>query len=196
MPDITIDGEFVTLRPLTVDDAALTLAWRQGDRAAMLHTGAQTVEQQESWIAARPDDEYNFIIALKDGRPVGMVSLRGIDFTHRHAEPGRFLIGDEQAVRGIPVALEAMMLIYRLAFDTLNLRRVHVCVGSENQLMIKWQKFMGMTEEGIRREHYLINGKFQDSVLFGMLEEEYRTKALPKMQSLVGAARKITGSPE
>jgi RimJ/RimL family protein N-acetyltransferase len=190
MPNLTLEGEFVNLRPLTVDDAELTLAWRQGDRAANLNAGAQTVEQQAKWIASRPASEYNFIITLKGGYPVGMVSLTGIDTTHRHAEPGRFLIGDEAVVRGVPAAVEAMKLIYELAFGKLELQRVHGTIASDNTLMIKWQKFMGMTEEGRLRNHYFINGKFQDAVLFGMLADEYRTKALPKMEVFIKAARK------
>lgn len=190
MGDSTLTGEFVTLRPLAVDDAALTLAWRRSARAANLNAAPQSVEQQAKWIASRPDSEYNFVIELKDGHPVGTISLVGIDVTHRHAEPGRFLIGDEKAVRGVPAAVEAMKLVYELAFDKLALQRVHGTIASDNTLMIKWQRFMGMTEEGRLRNHYFINGKFQDAVLFGMLVEEYRANARPKMEAFIEAARR------
>lgn len=190
MPSITIEGEFVILRPLTVGDAPLTLAWRQSHRAANLNTVDPSVEKQAKWIATRPATEYNFVITLRNGHPVGMVSLGGIDYTHRHAEPGRFLIGEEEAVRGVPVAVEAMKLIYELAFDRLGLHRVHGNVASSNTLMIKWQKFMGMTEEGRLRDHVFINGKLQDSVLFGMLADEFRTKALPIMEMFIKAGGK------
>lgn len=190
MADITLEGEFVSLRPLAVADAAMTLAWRQGVRAVHLNATPPSVERQAKWIASRPISEYNFIIELKDGRSVGMVSLTGINTIHRHAEPGRFLIGDEEAVRGVPAAVEAMKLVYELAFDKLELQRVHGSVASDNTFMIKWQKFMGMTEEGRLRNHFFMNGKFQDAVLFGMLAEEYRAKAQPKMETFIKAARK------
>lgn len=189
MPNVTLDGEFVTLRPLTVDDAEITHAWRNGTRAVHLNASATTIAQQADWIAGRPASEYNFIIALKDGQPVGMVSLTGIDTAHRHAEPGRFLIGDDDAVRGVPAAVEAMKLVYELAFDTLGLERVHGSIASGNALMIKWQKFMGMTEEGRLRKHFFINGAFQDAVLFGMLADEFKTKARPRMELFIKAAR-------
>ncbi|MCA2265751.1 acetyltransferase [Mycobacterium marseillense] len=190
MADITLEGEFVTLRPIAVDDASLTLTWRKSARAANLNAPPQSLEQQTNWIATRPDSEYNFIIELKDGRRVGMVSLTGVDTTHRRAEPGRFLIGDEEAVRGLPVAVEAMKLVYELAFGKLGLQRVHGSVASDNKLMIKWQKFMGMTEEGRLRNHYFINGKFQDAVIFGLLAEEYAAKTKPNMEVFIKAARK------
>jgi RimJ/RimL family protein N-acetyltransferase len=187
--EATLSGEFVDLPPLTRDHAAITLRWRQSERAVHLHRGAQTVEQQAAWIASRPASEYNFAITLKTGTPVGMVSLSGIDAHNRHAEPGRFLIGDEEAVRGIPAAVEAMKLVYELAFDKLELLRVYGTIASDNTLMIKWQKFLGMKEEGRLRSHYFINGHFQDAVLFGMLVDEYRSVALPRMKSLIAAGR-------
>lgn len=189
MPEIVLRGEFVDLLPLTVDHATLTLKWRLSSRAALLQSGATDVAAQVQWIASRPGAEYNFVIALKDGGPVGMVSLVGINKAHRHAEPARFLIGEEDAVRGIPVAVEAMKLIYELAFDTLGLRRVFGNMASENKLMAKWQRYLGMTEEGRLRGHYVIDGRVQDALLFGMLEEEYRKVAVPRMLALIALGR-------
>jgi RimJ/RimL family protein N-acetyltransferase len=195
--NVTLKGEFVDLRPLTPDDAALTLRWRQSQRAANLNQGAQTVAQQAAWVAARPASEYNFAIVLKTGLPVGMVSVSGIDTLHRHAEPGRFLIGEDQAVRGVPAAVEAMKLVYGLVFDELRLLRVWGAVASDNALMIKWQTFLGMKEEGRLRQHYFINGHLQDAVLFGMLASEYRHVALPRMNALIaaGRARRSSSTP-
>ena len=187
--NITLYGEFVDLRPLDVDDAKMTFAWRQSQRSVKLNRGAQTVEHQTRWIASRPESEYNFAIVLKTGLPVGMVAVTGIDTVHGHAEPGRFLIGDESSVRGIPAAVEAMKLVYELVFDELKLQRVHGTIASDNVLMMKWQKFLGMKEEGRLRKHYFINGHFQDAIMFGMLVDEYRSTALPRMNSLIAAGR-------
>ncbi len=189
MPALTLHGEFVDLIPLTPAHAALTLAWRQSERASNLNAGAATVAQQAAWIAARPSSEYNFVICLKDGTAVGMVGITGIDELHRHAEPGRFLIGEPDAVRGVPAAVEAMKLVYQLIFEQLKLERVFGTIASDNLLMIKWQKFLGMKEEGRLRRHYFINGHFQDAVCFGMLEAEYRAAALPRMNALIKAGR-------
>lgn len=189
MPQLTLTGEFVDLVPLATEHAAKTLAWRHSERAANLNQGAGSVEQQARWIAGRPDDEYNFVIRLKDGAEVGMVSVIGIDTTHGHCETARFLIGEEETVRGVPAAVEAMKMVYELVFDTLKLRRVHGTVASDNTLMIKWQKFLGMKEEGRLRRHYFINGHLQDAVCLGLLEDEYRAQALPRMNSLIAAGR-------
>lgn len=190
MTDTTLSGEFVTLRPLRVEDAELTLAWRRADRAALLNRGAQSVEQQREWIAARPESERNFIIELTGGCPVGMLSLVAIDPVNRHAESARFLIGAEQAVRGVPAAVEAMKLLYELAFEQLELERVWGMVAGDNRLMIKWQRYLGMKEEGRLRRHYFIDGRVQDAVCLGILAEEYRNLARPRMDALIAAGRR------
>ncbi len=183
----TLTGKFVNLRPLIVDDADLTFRWRSAQRAKFLSRGASNTEEQARWINDRPPSEYNFIIELKNKHPVGMLSLCAIDLFNRHAEPGRFLIGDEEAAQGIPVAVEAMKLLYELAFDTLKLVRISGIVAQNNHLMIKWQKYLGMKEEGLLRKHLYQNGNYHDAVFLGLLEEEYRQVALPKMTALIAA---------
>lgn len=185
----TIRGEFINLRPLQVSDAERTYQWRHSARAKYLNQGAASVEQQAAWIASRPVTEYNFVIELKSGHAVGMVSLTGIDTINQHGESGRFLIGDEDAVKGTPAAVEAMKLIYELAFDQLGLIRICGTVSADNHLMIKWQKYLGMKEEGRLRNHLYLDGQFQDAIFLGLLVEEYRQVTLPRMNFLVAAGR-------
>jgi RimJ/RimL family protein N-acetyltransferase len=184
----TISGEFVRLRPLAEADAEVTLRWRHSARARLLNDGAQSVEQQRSWIRSRPASEWNFVIELADGRPVGMLSLIRIDLQHRHAESARFLIGEPDAVRGVPVAVEAMKLLYDVAFDSLDLERVWGLVAAENRMMAKWQKYLGMIEEGRLRQHYRFEDSYQDAICFGILADEYRATACPRMRALIAAA--------
>jgi diamine N-acetyltransferase len=188
-----LKGEFVNLRPLIVADAELTFRWRHAQRAKFLNAAPATLEQQAAWIAGRPLDEYNFIIQLKNGHPVGMLSLTSIDATNRHGEPGRFLIGDEDAANGVPVAVEAMRLLYELAFGQLGLVRVCGIVAANNQLMIKWQKYMGMREEGRLRNHLCQDGQFHDAVFLGLLVDEYYKNTLPRMKALIALARPQLG---
>ena len=185
----TLEGEFVNLRPLKVSDAKLTHNWRCAERAKYLNQSPASVEQQANWIASRTDAEYNFVIELKSGYPVGMLSLTGIDTANLHGETGRFLIGDEVAAQGVPVAVESMKLIYELAFDKLGLVRLFGSIAANNKLMIKWQKYLGMKEEGRFRNHLRQkNGLFEDAIYLGILVEEYRAIALPRMKVLIAAA--------
>jgi RimJ/RimL family protein N-acetyltransferase len=158
-----------------------------GGRARLLNRGATTVDEQKAWIAARPGNEYNFIQVVKATEyPVGMISLVDVDLVHRRAEPAHFLIGEEDAVKGKPIAAEATRLLYEYAFDTLNLHRVYGPLSADNKKMILWNHYLGMQEEGRLRDHYFLNGKWHDAVLMGLLESEYRTLTIPKLKAIIG----------
>lgn len=184
-----IAGEFVRLRPIQADDAELTLDWRLSARAALLHRGAQSIDAQRNWISTRPASELNYIIETWSAFPLGMLSLIDIDRMHRRAEPARFLIGNEDAAKGIPAAVEAMKLLYEVAFDRLGLQRVYGTVVEDNPQMLRWQLYLGMRTEGCLRRHAWINDRFQDLTCVGMLESEYRSAALPRMCALIAMAR-------
>lgn len=192
---VTLQGEHVVLRPLSAHDAQITFRWRQGARARLLNEGARTIEEQAKWIETRPGNEFNFVIALKSGEPVGMLSLIGVNAKSKHAETARFLIGEEDRVRGVPAAVEAMKLLYEFAFDQLGLMRLFGNITADNMLMVKWQKYLGMIEEGRMRRHHHINGTFQDAIILGLLVEEYREVSLPKMNQLIKFAATAPSQP-
>jgi diamine N-acetyltransferase len=118
-----------------------------------------------------------------------MLSLVDIELVHRRAEYGRFLIGDEQAARGIPAAVEALGLLFDLAFDELGLERVYGYVVGTNRRMLKWQVYLGMREEARLRRHLWLGGHWHDAVMLGLLEPEYRGVTRNRMQALIAAGR-------
>lgn len=190
-----LTGRYVVLRPLRVEDAETTLRWRLSERALLLNRGATCVADQAAWIASRPESELNFVIQLHSGEPVGMLSLVNIDPTHKRAEPARFLIGEPGLAKGLPVAVEALKLLYELAFDQLGLHRIHGTVVAENRQILKWHLYLGMKEEGRLRQHQFIAGRFHDIVCIGMMESEYKTVALPRMNALMRVAVDEQGAP-
>lgn len=187
-----LEGKFVDLRPLEPEDAEITLGWRLGPRARLLNAGSQTVDEQRQWICSRPASEFNFVVELTDGRPVGMISLLNVNLVSRHGEPARFLIGEEEAVRGIPAAVEALKLLYQLAFDRLGLQRIYGTVVAENRRMARLHEYLGMRQEGRLRRHLLIEGAFRDVLLYGLLEEEFRAETLPRMEALLSIAYRVS----
>ena len=186
-------GEFVLLRPLTPQDAEITHRWRHDARALHLNRSAATVADQARWIAGRPASEFNYIIELIGGPPIGMLSLVTIDLANRRAESARFLIGDEAAAKGAPAAVEAMKLLYELAFDRLGLERIYGVIEERNRRMIKWQKYLGMVDEGRLRRHMRMDGEFVDVMSLSLLADEYRAVTLPRMRGLMAMGRPRAG---
>jgi RimJ/RimL family protein N-acetyltransferase len=178
-------GRYVTLRPITPADATITQEWRTSGRAFLLNKGAQTVAEQEAWITSRPRSEIDWIQVV-DGWPVGMIALVDIDTTHRHAEAGHFLIGEPEIVKpyGTKIAAEATRLMYEYAFDVLGLHRIYGVLSAENEKMVTWNLYVGMVEEGRLRDHYFLNGHWQDGLILGLSEARYREVTIPQLKRL------------
>jgi RimJ/RimL family protein N-acetyltransferase len=186
----TLTGRNVRLRPLTVEDAERTNGWRNSPRAFLLNRGARTIDEQRAWIAARPDDEYNFIMELTaTNEPVGMLSLIDIHPVHLHAEQAHFLIGEPDLVRPYgpgKIAAEAQRLLYRFAFDELGLRSHWGPVAEDNPQMVLWNKYFGSREIGRLTNHFFLDGHWQDAILMQMTVEDYRTVTVPKLRAFLG----------
>ncbi len=180
-----LKGDIATLRPLTVDDAELTFAWRSSTRAALLQRGATTVDEQRAWITAKlSTSELNCIIEHR-GRPVGMIALLDISTLHRSVQMGRLLIGEEEFVGKAPVAFEADLLLCDYAFDVLNMHKIYGDVMEDNHGMLKARFYLGYKQDGILRDHYVYDGVYKNTVAVSILEDEYRTICRPRLVSLI-----------
>ena len=170
---MTLEGEIVSLRLLTEDDAAQTLAWRTGARARFLNQGAQTVEQQAAWIAkSAAAGDQNFMIVY-DGRPVGMILLYEINRTHRSLIMGRLLIGEPEAVGKAPVVFEAERLVMDYAFEELGMHSIYGDVMGANTGVINLRKYLHWHKDGVIPEHFFVDGAYQDAVLCSMRKDDY-----------------------
>jgi diamine N-acetyltransferase len=182
---MVLKGKIATLRPITTDDAETTLRWRLSSRARFLQRGAQTVQEQSAWIAAKlATDELNFIIEYKS-RSVGMIALHDINPTHKSVQMGRLLIGEEELVGKAPVAFEADLMLCDYAFDTLKMHKVYGDVLEDNQGMLRTRFYLGYRQDGVLRDHYLFDGVYKNTIAVSILEDEYRTICRPKLLQLI-----------
>ena len=180
-----LKGTIATLRPITTDDAEITLGWRQGTRAKLLQRGAKTIEEQRAWIATKvKTDELNFIIEFKD-RPVGMIALHDINHVHKSVQMGRLLIGEEAWVGNAPVAFEADLMLCDHAFDVLNMHKIYGDIMEDNVGMLKTRFYLGYKQDGILRDHYIYDGVYKNTIAVSILEDEYRRVCRPKLSALI-----------
>ena len=180
-----LKGTLSTLRPITEDDAEITLVWRLGNRAKFLQRGAKTIDEQKKWISAKlQTDELNFIIEYKD-KPVGMIALHDLSNVHRSVQMGRLLIGEEALVGKAPVAFEADLMLCDYAFDVLKMHKIYGDVMEDNHGMLKMRTYLGYKQDGILRDHYNYDGVYKNTVAISILEEEYRKTCRPKLVQLI-----------
>src|SRR3954454_13572017 len=112
-----------------------------------------------------------FVITL-DGAPVGRCSLFGEDPLARHAEVGIALLPE---ARGRGVGTAALRQLIDFGFRRRNLRRLHLVVIESNQAGIATYRKLGFAEEGRRREHCWVRGRYEDEILMGLLRSDWAT---------------------
>jgi [ribosomal protein S5]-alanine N-acetyltransferase len=110
-----------------------------------------------------------------DGATVGSVGLKNISHTMGYAEIG-YGIGEAHQGRGI--ATLAVGLLVQMCFRESPLRKLLAYVHDKNLASCKVLQKLGFRQEGLLREHYLINGVPENELLFGLLKREWKHGSL------------------
>lgn len=173
-----LQGPNLYLRGLKKDDLRDEyLQWlndpevTQGNSHGRFPNSTAKMEAYFAKISQSNQDLVLAIVRKKDDVHIGNIALQNIDATNRQAEFA-ILIGDKSSW-GKGVGLEAGRLVLQHGFRELNLHRIHCGTFDSNEGMMRLAKALGMREEGRRREAIFKNGRFQDVLLFGILEQEY-----------------------
>lgn len=90
---------------------------------------------------------------------------------HDRAELGYGLYNDDYKQKGIMT--EALKTILNYGFNNMKLHRVEAMTATYNTASIKTLAKFGFIEEGVLREHYLVDGVMEDSLIFSLLKHEY-----------------------
>jgi diamine N-acetyltransferase len=181
-----LQGQFAKLRPIVLEDAALTLKWRLSDRARLMQSGSKTVKEQENWISnsLKKQNEVTFIIEFNDV-PVGMFAICNINMVYSHCSMERLLIGEKEIVRTYPIAFESELLLCDYIFNELDMHKINGDIMEDNKDMIKFRKYLGYSFDGVLRDQYIINKEFKSTLLVSVLENEYFTKCRNRLLGLI-----------
>lgn len=175
-PVIFLRGEHVYLRPLEVSDADRCRRWLCDERIAVtlkMHRPlTEKMEREYIENAGASDKDLVLAIVLHEGdRHIGGIGLHGIRWKDRAATFGLFIGEPDCHDRGY--GREAIRLLLRHAFETLNLNRVELGVFSNNPRAIHVYEQLGFVREGVRREWAYIGGRYVDELVYAMLAREY-----------------------
>lgn len=88
---------------------------------------------------------------------------------HDRAEIGYGLYLDEIKQKGLMT--EAMTAVLAYGFGQMNLHRVEAFVAKDNIPSLKVLEKFHFQKEGVLLEHYLVNGVYEDSVLYSLLSK-------------------------
>lgn len=126
-----------------------------------------------AWVAetAPRDDPYFYAVVDAEDRVLGMLALMALRPEHRVCEIGGVLYSP--ALQRTPLATEAQYLLARYAFETLGYRRYEWKCDSLNAASRNAAQRLGLTFEGIFRQHVIARGRNRDSAWFSMLDSEW-----------------------
>jgi len=108
-----------------------------------------------------------------DGRYIGRITHSDISEPHRRCEVGIVIWAKDLWGKGY--GTDAMMTLLHHLFQERKVHRVECATWSGNAGMIRCAEKSGFRREGVRREavYNLRDGRYYDSVLFGILEREF-----------------------
>lgn len=174
-----LNGSSCMLRPLRIEDQAVTLQWRQDLETVLAVMGYRlpvTSLGEQSWFDGALKDQsrgrVTMMIEATNKTPVGLVHLTGLDWVSRVAEFA-ILIGDK-SVRGKGVGRDATALMLEYGFRTLNLNRIWLRVTQTNSAAIRVYERLGFCREGVLRQAFFADGALQDVLVMGLLAKEWR----------------------
>ncbi len=91
--------------------------------------------------------------------------------THQRAELGYAMNGAAFMNRGF--MKEAIKAIVHYGFTELGINRMEAIIGPANIASQKLVKRLHFNQEGYMKEHWLVEGKLDDSIIYALLKSEY-----------------------
>ena len=173
-----IMGERLYLSPVSSndEDAVNYIKW-MNDKAVAANFGQYhrvvSSKSDLKWLYEPPDDMQRYAMALRDGDVlIGSISIHNIDHLNRNAFLGIFI--GEADYRGKGYGTEAIWLILRYGFKTLNLHNIMLTVHADNYGGIACYKKVGFREVGRLHEWVYKDGQYIDKIYMGILSREFQ----------------------
>lgn len=142
----------ITLRRLTEEDIELVRIMRNSDaiRSTMFYRELISPQQQKQWFDSI-NNIYNYYFIIEfEGKKVGLISGKNINYTEQTAEGGIF-IWEENLWSGFVPALASLCVI-DMAFNMLGCKKVNAEVHTANQRSITYNKLLGFILESENKE--------------------------------------------
>jgi len=173
-------GARLCLREYRTDDVAAVLAYASDPEVTRyLPWGPEGPEEVSAFLErtaaeAReaPRRQWELAAVRRDTQELlGAGRIGIVSFENRLGDVGYVLRRDAW---GKGLGGEIAELLVRFGFAGLGLHRIEATCDPENQASRRVLERAGLRCEGLVREHLLVRGRWRDSLLFGILEQEWR----------------------
>ena len=190
-----INGNRISLRPITADDTAMVLKWRNSDRTVrnFYYRKPVTEEDHAKWLSEKVDrgEVWQYVVILKEtDTPIGSVYLQHIDPATLTGETGVFF--SEDAPEGQGLATEAVKLLGdEVGFKMLGLLHLTAKVISTNAASIKLHENAGYRIAKEINGETCTDGEVVDSTYFIKDAPVYRCDRKPLIKAETGKIVKL-----
>ena len=174
--------ERLLLRPLEMSDSdayldifsdAETLLYWSREPITSIVEAESLVQQDIEWSTS--DDCICLGVALADSNLlIGKITLFQLSKQNRRAEIG-YVLDRQQWGKGYMT--EALGWLLAHAFDEMKLHRLEADTDPDNLPSLALLEKFGFSREGLFRDRWWVHGKWHDSVMLGLLEEDYRKRS-------------------
>lgn len=170
-----LEGEKVRLRPMHERDLPHFQRWladAEVRRWLAEMDKAPTLEEEYSWYERRRSDPDAVLWSIEtlDGQLLGNTELRVA--THaRRAELGISIHDKSQWNKGY--GADAVRLVLEYAFDDADLNRVELTTDEDNVRGRRCYEKCGFVEEGLLRQHRIVQGRFGNTIMMSVLKNEW-----------------------
>jgi RimJ/RimL family protein N-acetyltransferase len=177
-----IPGHRIRLRPVEKDDLARFVKWfsdpelrsflasynpvSQAQEERWFERNQQLGDQQTWAIDAQPAD-----MAVGPWVHIGSCGFHQIEWRHRQGEVGIAIGARDYWGKGY--GTDALQTLAAWGFYTLNLNRIYLRVYADNPRAIRCYEKVGFQIEGRLRQDNFSNGAYRDTLLMGLLREDW-----------------------
>lgn len=178
---VTLSGEYVELRPLSLDhDGGLAAAVQDGNLWELWYTSIPRPENIRAEIERRLGLQEKgsmlpfTVVERNSGRIVGMTTYMNIDAAGPRVEIGSTWYA--KSVQRTPLNTEAKLLLLGHAFDTLNCLAVEFRTHFFNHTSRRAIERLGAKLDGVLRNHQRTpNGTLRDTCVYSIIASEWPT---------------------
>lgn len=141
--NLTLTGYGVTLRRLTHDKIEMLRQWRNDPKIQqfMIYREYITPEMQEKWFEKINNDNNFYFIIEYEGREVGMINVKDVDYEKKTGEPGIFLYDD--SLWNSDVGMRASLCFGEFIWVTLGMESMYIHVVASNKRAVQYNLLMG-----------------------------------------------------
>jgi len=153
----------VTLVRLTEDKIEMVRNWRNDPKIVQFMEFKEfiTPEMQLNWFHKINNDKNYFFIIEFEGREIGLVNVKDVDFEKMEGEGGIFIYDDD--CLNSTISFQAILCLYDFCFITLKLNRLIAHVLKDNKRAIKFNRLFGYeistNQEELNNQLYILTSE-------------------------------------